>query len=720
MGCHLQDLHGEELLDNSLTTLLSWSAVQTMGIKSCPLCSSNGPEDSPELVDHVLRHAYDFALRALPWPQPIEYNLNILPGSFTLPKHLDHIEDLQHWIKEAAHESVGPPEIQLSDYDGENHSAPVSTNFFEYSDYFLTNTYFDDQSEDRSSKLQFDQSTASAYSAMSAHTDIKSHTTNSVAFSADGRQVTSALGEKSIKIWNINTGKIEKRLEGHNSKISSVAFSPHSQQLASASVDYCIKIWDIETEVCVQTLAGHNATIKSIVFSPNSQQLASASDAGIVKIWDTTTGQCVQTLESDYRGCTSVAFWPDSQILASSGSLYEGAILIRDIETGQLGYRLVSHMDIVNSFALSSDDPELASALSDGSLILWDMETGECKWTSKGHHEQITSVAYSPNGRQLASASLHGTIRIWDVATGACAMAFEDHGAKISSIIISPGSKQLLSASDDNAIRVWDMVTGTCIKTLTLKEQNTEQIEGRTYRTHSDYAVGWVCALPKEQLAALYMLEHKHEDLPNSADDNNKYMLGSIGGHNIVIACPLISRADKNDAKTISQMVLTFPNIKACLMVGTGSGIPPEVRLGDVVVSCAQKGQPAVLEWDMEKDEPWKRTGHLSDPPTVALLRALSRFQADPVSYTKLFSYLNDVESRDDVPRHFVKSHLPEDLLFKPGYNHVSRISDSYDMASEEDYCRLCDKSMIVDRPPRVEKVIIHYGPVASGNRVIR
>lgn len=197
MGCHLQDVHGEELLDNSLATLLSWSAVQTMGIKSCPLCSSSGPEDSPELVDHVLRHAYDFALRALPWPQPIVYDLNILPGSFTIPKDSDRMEDLQHWIKGLAHESVGLPGIQLRDYDGENHSAQVSTNLFEYSDYFLTNTYFDDQSEDRSSKLQFDQSTASAFSAMSAHTDIKSHTANSIAFSADSRQVTSALGREN-------------------------------------------------------------------------------------------------------------------------------------------------------------------------------------------------------------------------------------------------------------------------------------------------------------------------------------------------------------------------------------------------------------------------------------------------------------------------------------------------------------------------------------------
>ena len=56
MGNHLQVSHKDEVVGNSLPTLLPWAAVQTMGIKFCPLCSPHGPEDSPELVDHVLRH----------------------------------------------------------------------------------------------------------------------------------------------------------------------------------------------------------------------------------------------------------------------------------------------------------------------------------------------------------------------------------------------------------------------------------------------------------------------------------------------------------------------------------------------------------------------------------------------------------------------------------------------------------------------------------------
>lgn len=715
MGCHLQDVHEEELLHNSLETLLSRSTVQALGIKLCPLCSAFGPEDSPELIDHVLQHTYDFALRAIPWPQPIEYDLNILPGSFTLPKDSDHRKDIQHWIQGAIHNSVGPPELQLSYYDRADHSATVPVN--QYSDYFAWNWYFDHNSEDRSSKTQFEQSAAFTFSTMSTHSDITSRVVNSAAFSVDGRQVASAFGENIVKIWDIETGQITKRLKGHNSKILSVAFSPQNQQLASASVDYDIKIWDLETEVCFQTLMGYDGTIKSIVFSHNAQQLASASGCNAVKIWDIRTGWCVQTIKNGFREFTSLAFSPNSQQLASSDSLVKGTISIWDIRTGQLGHTLAGHTDAVSSLAFSPNDQELASASCNGFVVLWNIERCECKWLSRGHDEPVNSVAYFPNGQQLASASSH-SIRIWDVATGGHIITYEDQGASISSIMIAPGSKQLLSASDDNTIRVWDIATGTCTKTLMLKDQATEHIEGYTCHTHSDYTIGWVCDSIEGQLAALYMLDDKHEDLPYPVDGDNTYILGKIGGHNAVVACPLKSRNDKDDARTTTQMMSNFPNIAICLMIGTGSSISPKVRLGDAVVSWSHIGYPTVLQRNMKNDEPMKRTGPLSNLPG-ALLTALTKFQADTLSHYQVLNHINYVQTREDIPRNFIKSHLPEDLLFKSDYNHISRIPDSSHKNNEEGYCQLCDKSMIVDRPPSKNNFGIHYGLIASVNRAV-
>jgi len=153
---HLQTKHEDELSDNSLSTLLSWSAVQMMGVSTCPLCSSNGPEDAPDLVDHVLRHAYDFALRALPWPKPVIHDLNRPHGNFSFHGGEEDVKRLDRWLHDAEHESDGTPGLTLCDYDTADHSEFLATNLAEYTEYFerSENGYFDDRSEDKSSRNQ--------------------------------------------------------------------------------------------------------------------------------------------------------------------------------------------------------------------------------------------------------------------------------------------------------------------------------------------------------------------------------------------------------------------------------------------------------------------------------------------------------------------------------------------------------------------------------------
>lgn len=55
--------------------------------------------------------------------------------------------------------------------------------------------------------------------------------------------------------------------------------------------------------------------------------------------------------------------------------------------------------------------------------------------------------------------------------------------------------------------------------------------------THGDYKVGWICAIPVEGAAAVAMLDERHEPLSQNPADHNSYCLGSVGPHNVVIAC---------------------------------------------------------------------------------------------------------------------------------------------------------------------------------------
>jgi len=252
--------------------------------------------------------------------------------------------------------------------------------------------------------------------------------------------------------------------------------------------------------------------------------------------------------------------------------------------------------------------------------------------------------------------------------------------------------------------------------------------------THSDYTVAWICALSIEQTAAIAMLDEEHADLPQPPSDPNAYSLGSLSKHNIVIAClPKGRIGNSSSATVITQLINTFRNIKISLLVGIGGGMPPEVRLGDVVVSSPTHVYPGVVQWDLGKAEQeggFRRIGALDNPPT-ALLTALGKLESKHELHgSSIQQYLKEVSIKhENLSEDYTCSDGLEDILFRPEYSHRES-EDIQDRTStkkrkhrdtagkEEPACRYCDRAMEIKRPARHRQ--IHYGLIASGNQVIK
>ena len=138
------------------------------------------------------------------------------------------------------------------------------------------------------------------------------------------------------------------------------------------------------------------------------------------------------------------------------------------------------------------------------------------------------------------------------------------------------------------------------------------------------YTIGWICALKKELVAAKSFLDQEHQRASYLAKhDNNSYSLGSMEGHNVVIAVLPVSEYGTTSAATVARdMVHSFPNIRVGLMVGVGGGAPSEkhdVRLGDVVVSTPQGGQGGVFQYDFGQtiqNQAFRHTRFLNQPPS--------------------------------------------------------------------------------------------------------
>jgi serine/threonine protein kinase len=204
---------------------------------------------------------------------------------------------------------------------------------------------------------------------------------SAVAFSNDGDILASG-GDETIRLWYVNPGherpslRLLERLErnplkGHREEVTSVAFSSNGQTLASGSADKTIKLWNVNTGEDLQTLKGHMKGVTSVAFSSDGQTLASGSQDKTVKLWNVKTGQLRATLQGHTGGVTSVAFSSDGQTLASGS--HDKTVTLWNVKTGQLRATLQGHREGVNSVAFSSNGQTLASG-GKGGILLWDIE----------------------------------------------------------------------------------------------------------------------------------------------------------------------------------------------------------------------------------------------------------------------------------------------------------------------------------------------------------
>jgi len=284
---------------------------------------------------------------------------------------------------------------------------------------------------------------------LTGHTD----TVWAIAVSPDGQTLVSSSGDKTIKLWNLDTGQLLHTLSGHSDTVRSISLSADGRTLASGSGDKTIKLWNLETGKLLNTIASNSGPVWSVAITSDGQTLVSGGEDGAIKLWNLQTGKLRRNLLAHSGRVFSVALSPDGQTCATGG--IDKTIRIWNLQTGKLLHTLAGHTDAVRSVIFSPDGQMLASSSWDKTIKIWNLQTGELLRTLEGHSERVVSVTFSQDGQTLASSSTDQTIKIWAVQTGKLLRNLTGHSDWVIAVITSPVGQTLLSSSKDKTIKIW-------------------------------------------------------------------------------------------------------------------------------------------------------------------------------------------------------------------------------------------------------------------------
>jgi len=269
---------------------------------------------------------------------------------------------------------------------------------------------------------------------------------------------------------------------GHMAKINAIAFTPDGRQLVSASDDKTIRVWDLASGKTVRTIRGESAPgpagkVFAMALSPDGKWLAAGgkfhpSDAkagSVIRLYEFASGKLVALLKGHESTVYGLAFSPDSSRLVSGQGGQNAFAIIWDsglrggsfVARPKLLHRLEGHKAQIYAVGFSPDGSRAVTGSFDHNLRLWRVTDGKEIAHMPGHGDKVYSIAVAPNGI-VASGDLSGEIRLWDGRDGRSLRTMGKQKTAVGALSFSPDGKLLLSGigSVPTNCHVYDVANG--------------------------------------------------------------------------------------------------------------------------------------------------------------------------------------------------------------------------------------------------------------------
>jgi hypothetical protein len=237
-------------------------------------------------------------------------------------------------------------------------------------------------------------------------------------FDSDEQCIVSGAMNGSLKVFDLNEGRLARNLRGHQVNITALDYHPYGEYIASGSTDTTMKVWDVRNKTCIQTYTGHEKEVTCVRFSPDGRWVASAAKDGQLLLWDLVAGKLMHTVKMGPAYITSFEFNPQEFLLAATTSMR--------------------------------------------TVRLWDMESFELIGSSAPESTPLRALSFTKDGRSLCTASadvfrVHG----WDPVSvqGSAVVGWD----KVTEIRLMEDNVALCGSIISNFVSIWTVDVSSAV-----------------------------------------------------------------------------------------------------------------------------------------------------------------------------------------------------------------------------------------------------------------
>lgn len=325
---------------------------------------------------------------------------------------------------------------------------------------------------------------------LSGHHDRIRH----VALSPDSRLFATASRDRSVRVWDMGTGRQVASFEIEE-PLDALAFHPNGRNLVGMEENTCVRVWDMKTgkEVRKYQLRGEEESVLPIQLSADGSRFSAQVGNGLVILsWDALTGKALPTITLDVFDASSLArheFSPDGKFLFiyAEADRMESVMVARiEVATGKelardivrFGRSKKEENENAREDRSDLDEPKEDSHTPDIYLTpdgrhlvltrfptettatLWDVVTGRRLQKWEGYFPENGLLRLSPTGKLLATprGADDPDLHLTELLSGQECARLSGVGSRVQNAIFAPDGRHLVTLHEDLTFSVWDLV----------------------------------------------------------------------------------------------------------------------------------------------------------------------------------------------------------------------------------------------------------------------